>query len=48
MKKPKVLLIQEDLKNYRDPIYSLINEKVDLTVGYTTSTDYQSTSYPII
>jgi len=48
MDKPTVLLIQEELKNYRDPIFSLINEKVDLTVGYTTSTDYQSSTYPII
>ncbi len=48
MNKPKVLLIQEDLKNYRDPIYSLINEHVELTVGYTKSTDFQRSSYPII
>lgn len=46
--KPKVLLIQEELKNYRDPIYSLINEQVDLTVGYTKSTDLLESSYPII
>ena len=48
MNKPKVLLIQEELKNYRDPIYSLINKQVDLTVGYTVSTDLQESSYPII
>ncbi|MBR2196750.1 MAG: glycosyltransferase family 4 protein [Salinivirgaceae bacterium] len=48
MKKPKVLLIQESLMNYRDPIYSLINEQVDLTVGYTTATNYTDASYPII
>lgn len=48
MRKPKVLLIQEDLKNYRDAIYALINEYVDLTVGYTLSSDYTESSYPII
>lgn len=48
MNKPRVLLIQEDLKNYRDPIYSLINEQVDLTVGYTKSTDLKESSYHII
>lgn len=48
MNKPKVLLIQEDLKNYRDSIYSLINRKVDLTVGYTVSADFTESSYPII
>ncbi len=46
--KPKVLIIQEYLKNYRDPILSLIGEQVDLTVGYTTTTDYTKSSYPII
>ena len=48
MSNPKVLIIQEDLKNYRDPIYSLINEKVDITLGYTISTEVKSSSYPII
>lgn len=44
----KVLLIQEDLKNYRDPIYRLIAEQVDLTVAYTTSSEIRESSYPII
>lgn len=48
MNKPKVLIIQEELKNYRDPIYSLISEKVDLTVGYTVSSDITKSSYSII
>lgn len=48
MNKPKVLLIQEDLKNYRDPIYSLIGKQVDLTVGYTKSTDLKESTYPIV
>lgn len=48
MSKPKVLIIQEEFKNYRDPIYSLINEQVDVTVGYTISTEVKSSSYPII
>lgn len=46
--KPKVLLIQQDLKNYRDPIYRLISEQVDLTVGYTVSADFTESAYPII
>jgi glycosyltransferase involved in cell wall biosynthesis len=46
--KPKVLLIQQDLKNYRDPIYKLISAQVDLTVGYTVSADFTESSYPII
>lgn len=46
--KPNVLLIQEDLKNYRDPIYRLISNQVDLAVGYTTSNEIQSSTYPII
>lgn len=46
--RPKVLIIQEDLKNYRDPIYSLINQQVDLTVGYTVTTELTESSYPII
>lgn len=48
MDNPKVLLIQEDLKYYRDPIYALINEQVNLTVAYTVSADYTESSYPII
>lgn len=32
--KPKVLLLQEDITNYRIPIYNLIAQKVELTVAY--------------
>ena len=48
MSKPKVLLIQQELKNYRDPIYALIAKQVDLTVGYTVAADFTESSYPII
>ena len=48
MQRIKVLIIQEDLKNYRDPIYSIIAESVDLTVAYTVSTEFQESSYPVI
>lgn len=48
MQRIKVLIIQEDLKNYRDPIYSIIAESVDLTVAYTVSTEFQESSYPLI
>lgn len=46
--KTKVLLIQEDLKNYRNPIYSLIAKQVDFTVAYTVSNEIKESSYPII
>lgn len=48
MNTPKVLIIQDDLKNYRNPIYSLIGKQVDLTVGFTHSTDIKESSYPIV
>ncbi|MBO7144305.1 MAG: glycosyltransferase family 4 protein [Salinivirgaceae bacterium] len=48
MNKPKVLLIQELLQNYRAPIYSLMREKVDLTLAYTTRNDIEDTSFNII
>ena len=34
MIKPKVLLIQEDVMSYREPIYELIEKEVDLTIGF--------------
>lgn len=48
MPKPKVLLIQEDVKNYRAPIYELINKEVDLTVAYTLKNEITQSSYQII
>lgn len=48
MTKPKVLLIQEIVMNYRAPIYELINKKVDLTVAYTTINGIKDSTYPII
>ena len=48
MSKPKVLIVLEDLKNYRDPIYQLIAEQVDLTVAYTFSTQIKESTYNII
>lgn len=48
MNTPKVLIIQDDLKNYRDPIYSLIGKQVNLTVGYTHLTDIKESSYSIV
>lgn len=48
MHKPNVLLIQEDLKNYRAPIYELINQKVNLTVAYTLSNEIKESTYRII
>ena len=40
MKRLKVLLLQEEITHYREPIYSGINEKVDLTVGYLKESNY--------
>lgn len=37
MNRPKVLLLQEDITNYRIPIYNLIGKEVDLTVAYTNT-----------
>lgn len=48
MRRTKVLIIQEELKNYRDPIYTLIGKQFDLTVGYTISTDIEESSYNIV
>jgi glycosyltransferase involved in cell wall biosynthesis len=35
MMKPKVLLLQGGIFSYRIPIYEIIAQKVDLTIGYT-------------
>lgn len=48
MHKRKVLIIQEYLMSYRDPIFALINKKVDLTVAYTIDSDITKSVYPII
>lgn len=48
MTKPKVLLIQEDVKNYRAPIYELINKEVELTVACTLKNEIKESSYKII
>lgn len=48
MERTKVLLIQEELKSYRDPIYSLINKQVDLTLGYIRTSEVERSTYKII
>ena len=48
MNKPKVLLIQDVITSYRDPIYALINRQVDLTVGYTTFSEVEEPTYRIV
>lgn len=39
MKNTSVLLIQESLVYYRIPVYKLISERVNLTIGYTDGND---------
>ncbi|MBM6991885.1 MAG: glycosyltransferase family 4 protein [Prevotella sp.] len=48
MEKPKVLLIQEDVKSYRTPIYELINREVDLTVACTLKNEIKESTFKII
>lgn len=48
MSKPKVLLIQEVVMEYRTPIYELINNEVELTVAYTTENRITKSSFQII
>lgn len=48
MKKTKVLLIQEVLQDYRQPIYQLMNKEVELTLAYTLKNYIKDTSLPII
>lgn len=42
--KPKVLLIQESLSHYRQPIYEIIAKSVDLTLGYTHNNQINNSS----
>lgn len=48
MSKTKVLLIQEVITNYRDPIYRIIAEKYDFTVAYTDKTEIEKSTYKIV
>ena len=42
MKKIKVLILQGIIPSYREPIYNLLGEKYDLTIGYTLNTQVKS------
>ena len=46
--KPKVLLIQSVLFRYREPIYRIMSEQVDLTLAYTNRCEIEDSSYTII
>lgn len=48
MAKPKVLLIQEVLQDYRAPIYRLMQQNVDLTLAYTLKNGITDPNIPII
>ena len=43
--KPRVLLLQEVITHYREPIFSLLGEQVDLTIGYQKEGDYTCNNY---
>lgn len=45
MEKPKVLIIQETLSRYNDPVFQLINEKVNLSFAYIRNTEIEKTVY---
>lgn len=44
----KVLIIEETLSQYNDPIFSLINNSVDLTFAYILRTEVKETEYKTI
>ena len=48
MNKPKVLIIQETLSLYNDPIYQLINKSVELSFAYTLKNEVKSSTYKIL
>lgn len=48
MAKPKVLLIQEVLQDYRAPIYRLMQQEVDLTLAYTLKNGIKDPNIPVI
>lgn len=48
MAKPRVLLIQEVLQDYRAPIYRLMQQDVDLTLAYTLKNGITDPSIPVV
>lgn len=46
--KPRVLYISNVLSSYNDPIYQIINEKVDFTYGYFQKKEVSETTYKTI
>jgi glycosyltransferase involved in cell wall biosynthesis len=44
----KVLLIQETLSNYREPIYEIISKHVDLTLAYVVDNQLINNSFSVI
>lgn len=48
MVKPKVLLIQEVLQQYRAPIYKLMQREIDLTLAFTIRNDIDDNGLRII
>ena len=46
--KVRVCLIQEVLQLYREPIYRIMKEEVDLTLAYTVRSDIKSEEFKII
>lgn len=48
MKKYKVLIVEETLSLYNDPVFRIINEKVDLSLAYTVKNEVGASTYSII
>lgn len=48
MRKPKVILIQETLQNYRVPIYKLMQKELDLTLAYTVRNEINDSDLEVI
>ena len=46
--KTKVILIQETAMSYREPIYQLMNQKVDLTIGYIVDNQIKDSAIKVM
>lgn len=47
MKKLKVIILQGTVCKYREPLFNLLSERFNLTIGYTKKTEYKSLNHKI-
>lgn len=47
MKKVKVIILQGTVCKYREPLFNLLSQRYDLTIGYTTKTEYTPVNHTI-